>query len=98
MRPSILIPLCAAAAVLVPAVSQAAVVVRVGPPRAIVEPVPVAPAVGYAWRPGYWSWNGRRYVWVQGAYVAPPRPGVVWVPGYWAHRPRGWVWVEGRWR
>ena len=31
------------------------------PPRS--EPMPPPPHGAYVWRPGYWAWNGRHYVW-----------------------------------
>jgi YXWGXW repeat-containing protein len=80
------------------AVANAVVIVGVAPPAPIVEVAPAPPAVGYVWRPGYWSWNGARYIWVTGAYVAAPRPGAVWVPSHWVARGGGWVWVGGYWR
>lgn len=80
------------------ALAGVGIIVGVAPPAPIVEVVPPHPAPGYVWRPGYWSWNGFRYVWVPGVYVVAPRPGVVWVPGRWVVRRRGWVWVGGHWR
>jgi len=80
-------------------VYAARVVVRVAPPPLIVEPIPAPPVHGfYMWRPGYWSWNGARYDWIPGVYVAAPGPGAVWMPGHWVAGGRGWVWVGGRWR
>lgn len=77
----------------------ARVVVGVALPPLVVEPVPPPPVHGYyVWRPGYWSWNGVRYVWMPGVYLRPPYAGAVWVPGHWVGRRRGWVWVGGRWR
>ncbi|RPH36094.1 MAG: hypothetical protein EHM91_16445, partial [Planctomycetota bacterium] len=38
------------------------------------------------------------WVWVEGRWVARPRPGVVWVPGRWETHPRGHVWIQGHWR
>lgn len=90
--------LTAAAMALSAAPSQAAVIVRVGPPVARFERVPVAPAPGYVWRAGYWRWTGARYVWVGGAYLAAPYPRAAWIPGHWVGGPRGWVWIDGRWR
>jgi hypothetical protein len=49
------------------------------------------------WHPGYHRWDGARYVWIPGAYVAPPRPYARWIPGHWQNTPRGYVWVEGHW-
>ncbi len=34
------------------------------PPPAPYEMVP-APRSGFVWAPGYWTWDGYRYVWVQ---------------------------------
>lgn len=62
------------------------------PPPAPVEVIPPAPP-GYVWNPGYWAWNGFRYVWVQGHWVAaapvyaPPAYG--WVGPRW-----NWGWRE----
>lgn len=42
------------------------------PPAPIVEAVPPPPAAFYVWRPGHWRWNGFRYVWIRGHYVARP--------------------------
>ncbi len=76
----------------------AEVVVRIGPPRPLVERRVVAPGPGYAWVPGYHRWDGAAYVWVPGTWMRPPRPRAVWVRPRWVHRRHGWVFVEGRWR
>jgi len=78
--------------------SSADVIVRVGPPALRAEVVPVAPGPGWAWRSGYWRWNGHRYVWVSGHYLRRPRVGAEWVPGHWGERGGGWVWIGGHWR
>jgi WXXGXW repeat (2 copies) len=76
----------------------AQVVVRIGPPRPVIErPVP-RPGRGFVWVPGYHRWNGTAYVWIPGAWVRPPRPHAVWVRPRWVHRRRGWVFIAGRWR
>jgi hypothetical protein len=74
------------------------VVVRVAPPRAIVERRGVAPSREHVWTPGYHRWDGHAYAWSPGAWVVPPRPRAHWVAGHWAHRGGGWVFVEGHWR
>lgn len=84
--------------VAVPSQAGIGIVVGIAPPAAIVEPVPVPPVAGYVWRPGYWSWNGVRYIWVGGRYLPPPYAGAYWVPGHWVARGPGWFWVAGRWR
>ena len=77
----------------------AQVYVHIGPPPPPVrEVVPPQPHPGWVWQPGYHRWDGARYVWVPGAYAAPPRPGVRWVPGHWRNTPHGYVWVDGHWR
>lgn len=81
-----------------PSLAGAQVYVRVGPPRPIYERRPPPPRPGWAWQAGYHRWDGYRYVWVPGTYVAPPRPGGVWVAGRWTHGPRGYYYREGRWR
>ena len=85
-----------AATLSVPMFAQ--VVVRVAPPRAVVETRASAPGPGYIWTPGYQRWDGRAYVWVPGAWMRPPRPHARWVAARWVHRGGGWVLVEGHWR
>jgi opacity protein-like surface antigen len=83
---------------LLPAASFAQVYVRVGPPVAVVEHPGPRPHPGWVWTAGYHRWDGARYVWTPGAWVAPPRPHAVWVAHRWEHRSGGWVLVEGHWR
>lgn len=81
-------------------VAGAQVFVRIGPPPRHHEMIPPPPPEhrDWAWHAGYNRWDGHRYVWVPGEYVAPPRPHARWVPGHWRNTPRGYVWVEGHWR
>ena len=73
--------------------------VAVTPPAPVVEAVPPPPAApGYVWNPGYWSWDGVKYVWVPGRYVVAPFPHALWIGGKWVHRGQRWAWVDGRWR
>jgi hypothetical protein len=65
------------------------VIVRDAPPPPRNEAMPHARR-GYEWAPGYWNWNGRRYVWVRGHRVRAHGK-AHWVP----HR---WVEDGGRWR
>ena len=74
------------------------VVVRISPPRAVVERRGPAPGRAYVWIPGYQNWNGRGYMWVPGRWELPPRPHARWVPYRWVRHDRGWVLVQGRWR
>jgi len=77
---------------------SAEVVVRIGPPRAIVEAPPVRPGPRYVWIGGYHRWENNAYVWVPGRWELPPRPHAKWVAHRWVHRGDHWVFVEGRWR
>ena len=92
---SVLLALCLAP---MGAMAEVGVVVRVAPPAPIVEHYGPRPHPGYVWVSGYHRWDGVRYVWVPGSWVAPPRPHAVWVPHHWVHRGGGWVLVEGHWR
>jgi hypothetical protein len=74
----------------------AVVVAPQAPPPPIVETVVAAPAPGYLWIGGYWSWTGGRHVWTRG-YWAAPRPGYRWVPRQWVHGPGGWHQRGGQW-
>jgi len=74
------------------------VVVRVGPPRAVVERRGPAPGRGYVWVNGYHNWDGNRHVWVPGRWERPPRAHARWEGHRWVRRNGGWVLVEGRWR
>ncbi|MBM3993497.1 MAG: hypothetical protein FJ303_05010 [Planctomycetes bacterium] len=46
--------------------------------------------------PGYWMWNGGRYVWRAG-YWTRVRPGYVYVPSQYRWTPHGYVYVAGYW-
>jgi YXWGXW repeat-containing protein len=88
-----------AAGAAIPAAAQVygGVYVQTAPPAPIYETVPSAPGPGYYWVPGYWTWNGYRYVWRHGYYAYPPYSGARWVPGHWAHGPYGYYWKPGHW-
>lgn len=78
--------------------ANAQIAVRIGPPPPPpVEVVPVVPHPGWVWQPGFWRWNGFRYVWIRGAYIQPPFWGARWIPGHWRPTPTGYVWVPGHW-
>ena len=79
--------------------SQAAeVVVRVAPPRAIVEERGIRPSRDHVWIAGYHRWDGNAYVWQAGRWEAPPHPHAVWIAPRWEHRHDGYYFREGRWR
>jgi len=93
-----LLALCMAAgsvATLAPAIASADIYVRVAPPAPREE---VAPALrpGWVWVPGYWSWNGHRYVWVRGHRVHAHR-GAHWVPDRWVEDRGRWRRERGHW-
>lgn len=81
-------------------IASAQVAIRIGPPPPQREVIPVRPHdhPNWVWQQGYQRWDGQRYVWVPGNYVAPPYRHARWVPGHWRNTRRGWVWVQGHWR
>jgi len=81
-----------------PAVSASATIfVPFGPPAPVFERRPASPGRAYVWRPGFYRWGGRRYVWVGGAWMRPPHSRARWVPGRWTPTRRGYRWRSGRW-
>jgi hypothetical protein len=78
--------------------ANAQVIIRTAPPPPVVERMGPPMQPGWVWVGGYYRWNGRRYIWTPGHWVAPPRPRAVWVPGRWVPRAGGWVWMPGSWR
>ena len=72
--------------------------IGIAPPTPAVEVIVASPGPRYAWRPGYWRWQVREYIWVPGGWM-PMEPGYrQWMPGRWEHDRHGWYWIEGRWR
>ncbi|HEY2863736.1 MAG TPA: hypothetical protein VGK37_08985 [Casimicrobiaceae bacterium] len=85
-----------AATLALPSAAKTVVEIQVGPPPPRVEVVP-APRVGYVWAPGYWRWNGRRHVWINGSWVHERR-GWRWQPETWVQAPNGrWHLRRGYW-
>jgi hypothetical protein len=78
--------------------AMAEVVVRIAPPRMVVERRGPPPSRNHVWISGYHNWDGEHYVWVGGRWEQPPRPHSRWVAHHWEHRNGGYVLVEGRWR
>ena len=93
-----LIGLAVFAGALTLSVAKAEVVVRIGPPRAVIETRGPAPGSGYVWVNGYHRWDGNAYAWNAGRWEMPPRAHARWVAHRWVHRRNGYVLVEGRWR
>jgi len=63
------------------------------PPRVIVTP---GVRAGYVWAPGYWRWNGRQHVWVDGRYLRERR-GYHWHPAHWEARGSRYHFEQGHW-
>ena len=78
--------------------AQAQVVVKVAPPKAIVEHRSERPSPEHVWVGGYHRWDGHAYVWEPGRWEKPPRPHAVWVAPRWEHRHDGYAFIEGHWR
>jgi hypothetical protein len=78
--------------------AAADIVVRVAPPRMVVERRPAMPGAGYVWTPGYHRWENNAYAWTPGAWQQPPRPHARWVAHRWTHQQGGYVMVNGHWR
>ncbi len=72
--------------------------VRIAPPVARVEVVPVRPSPRHVWIRGYWGWDGYRHAWVPGHYVLARR-NLVYVEPRWEAAGRGhWRYHRGGWR
>jgi hypothetical protein len=79
-------------------VSAADVIVKIAPPRAIIEKRGEAPSPEHVWIAGYHRWDGNAYVWVPGRWEKPPRPHARWIAHSWVKRNGGYVMVEGHWK
>ena len=74
------------------------VVIRIAPPRMVVEKRSPPPSRNHVWIQGYHRWDGNHYTWNPGRWEQPPRPGARWVAHHYVHQKGGYVLVEGRWR
>jgi hypothetical protein len=83
----------------VPAASfaQFGVAITIAPPALPIYAQPIAPADGYMWTPGYWSYGEEGYFWVPGTWVMAPEVGFLWTPGYWGWAGNAFSWNEGYW-
>jgi hypothetical protein len=61
-----------------------------------VAPPGEAPRADMMYVPGYYMWNGDRYIWRAG-YWTPGRPDYVYVPSHYRWTPYGYVYVAGYW-
>jgi hypothetical protein len=78
--------------------ATAEIVVRIAPPRAVIERRGPPPDRAYVWIGGYHRWDGSAYSWNAGRWERPPRPHARWEAHHWVHRHDGWILVEGHWR
>ena len=86
----------AGALLLTPVLAE--VIVRVAPPRMVVERRGPRPSPNHVWVSGYHRWDGNAYAWNGGRWQEPPHRGGHWVAHRWVHQRGGWVMVEGHWR
>ncbi|MBZ5624971.1 MAG: hypothetical protein LAQ69_40660 [Acidobacteriia bacterium] len=77
--------------------AAADIVVRIAPPRVVVEKRAPRPSREHVWVSGYQRWDGNAYAWSQGRWEQPPRHRAHWVAHHWVRRHGGWVLVEGHW-
>jgi hypothetical protein len=74
------------------------VIVKVAPPRAVVEVRGRSPHEGYVYQRGYHRWDGNAYAWQPGIWAEPPHAHARWVDHRWDHRNGAYVYTEGHWR
>ena len=79
-----------------PATAQINISVNIAPPAPQQEMVP-AISPGHVWAPGYWGWNGDRYIWVRGRTIVQ-REGYRWEPDRWEQRDRTYHRTAGYWK
>ncbi len=72
------------------------VLVDVPPPEAKVSTPPTPTKVGYVWSPGYWNWDGSKYVAVEGNWVAVVEK-KKWVAPVWNKEDNKWYFTAGHW-
>ncbi len=77
--------------------SGAIIYVKKTPPKAIAETPSTRPHASAVWIPGFWKWNGKKYVWAKGYWEINPQ-GKEWVTGRWEKTRNGWLWKPGYWR
>jgi hypothetical protein len=71
--------------------------IDVAPPAFQVEVAPPAPAVGFAWTPGYYAYRNSAYVWVGGSWLRPPAVGLGWVEPRYVSVGARFAFLPGRW-
>jgi hypothetical protein len=71
--------------------------VATGPPPMVNEVIAVSPSPRHVWMPGYYSYSGGNYVFVNGSYRIPPRGKTSYVQGNWRNTPKGYKREKGHW-
>ncbi len=67
------------------------------PPASLeVGPSSPPPSANSVWSPGYWDWQGDRFVWRPGFWVSF-QPDWIWVPAHYVWTPNGCLFVDGYW-
>jgi opacity protein-like surface antigen len=74
------------------------VVIRVAPPRVLVEKRPPQPSRNHVWVSGYHRWDGNAYQWQAGKWDQPPAGNHRWVAHHYVRRNGGYVLVDGHWQ
>jgi hypothetical protein len=69
--------------------------VRIAPPAPRHQVVPAA-RHGYEWAPGFWNWNGRKFVWTNGHWERSRR-GQAFQPAKWEQDGGTWRLNRGEW-
>jgi hypothetical protein len=73
------------------------IVVKIAPPKIVVEKRGHPPSPDHVWVSGYQRWDGNAYHWNEGRWEQPPRHHAHWVAHHWVHRHGGWVLIDGHW-
>jgi hypothetical protein len=73
------------------------VMIDIAPPALRIEPLGVAPGIGFVWTPGYYGYSGGSYTWIGGSWVRPPSPGVGWVEPRYVRVGGRYSFQPGRW-
>ena len=74
------------------------IVIKVAPPKIMVEKRGARPSPNHVWVQGYHNWDGQKYVWTAGRWEQPPQGRSKWVAHRWVHKNGGYVMVEGHWQ
>jgi hypothetical protein len=67
------------------------------PPPPEARPAPPSPSPRLIWTPGFWQWDGARFLWVAGGWVLAPAQGAVWIPDRWDVRGGRFIFLPGGW-